>query len=166
MRVPTNISLYDLGNLYACIIVPLWKQVKHYLCPFSYFVTLHKKGCIFLGTSYDNAVLSNIDRLCKNCSPAVSISKMCDDLKLSRSLITKLKENPERKISGTTAIKIADYFGVSVDCILGTEAKKQHPVSEELSDAKKQLIQYAYSLTDEQAALALRILKSVLEAAE
>lgn len=149
MRVPTNISLYDLGNLYACIIVPLWKQVKHYLCPFSYFVTLHKKGCIFLGTSYDNAVLSNIDRLCKNCSPTVSISKMCDDLKLSRSLITKLKENPDRKISGTTAIKIADYFGVSVDCILGTEAKKQPPRGE-LSDAKKDFLDFVDTLSEEQ----------------
>lgn len=149
MRVPTNISLYDLGNLYACIIVPLWKQVKHYLCPFSYFVTLHKKGCIFLGTSYDNAVLSNIDRLCKNCSPAVSISKMCDDLKLSRSLITKLKENPDRKISGKTAIKIADYFGVSTDCILGTEIKEQPPRGEP-SDAKKDFLDFVDTLSEEE----------------
>lgn len=102
-----------------------------------------------MGTSYDNAVLSNIDRLCKDCSPAISISKMCDDLKLSRSLITKLKEDPERKISGKTAIKIADYFGVSVDCILGTDAKKQ-PTKGELSDAKKDFLDFVDTLSEEQ----------------
>lgn len=115
-----------------------------------------------MGTSYDNAVLSNIDRLCKNCSPAISISKMCDDLKLSRSLITKLKEDPERKISGKTAIRIADYFGVSVDCILGTDAKKQPPVSEELSfvvsPEERELFEAIHALPEEQKQALAKIL--------
>lgn len=71
----------------------------------------------------------------------------------------------------TSKIKeLAKIFNVTTSYLIDDE-KGQPPVTEELSDAKKQLIQYAYSLadeqvTDEQAALALRILKSVLEAAE
>lgn len=115
-----------------------------------------------MGTSYDNAVLSNIDRLCKDCSPAISISKMCDDLKLSRSLITKLKEDPERKISGKTAIKIADYFGVSVDCILGTDAKKQPPKGE-LSDLDSQIMALVKGLSKEHKRIILAQLKGLAE---
>ena len=56
---------------------------------------------------------------------------MCVDLGLSKSLGTKLKENPEKTINSETAQKIADYFGVSVDRVLGTDQKEKAPANAE-----------------------------------
>lgn len=62
----------------------------------------------------------------------VSPSKMCEDIKVSKSLITKLKNDAEKSISAKTAQKIADYFGVSVDRVLGNEeTKKAAPENED-----------------------------------
>ena len=49
---------------------------------------------------------------------------MCVDLGLSKSLGTKLKDNPEKEINSETAQMIADYFKVSVDRVLGKEQKE------------------------------------------
>jgi hypothetical protein len=77
-----------------------------------------------------NPILLNIIALCESSSRKVTPSKMCTDLELSRSLTTKLKNDPERSISGETALKIADYFGVSVDQVLGSEQKEKSPTPE------------------------------------
>lgn len=47
--------------------------------------------------------------------------KMCVDLGLSKSLMTDLKKNRKAGISAKTAQKIADYFGVTVGRVLGSE---------------------------------------------
>lgn len=47
--------------------------------------------------------------------------KMCVDLGLSKSLMTDLKKNRKTGISAKTAQKIADYFGVTVGRVLGSE---------------------------------------------
>lgn len=47
--------------------------------------------------------------------------KMCADLGLSKSLLTDLKAGRKKGITADTAQKIADYFGVSVDRVLGKE---------------------------------------------
>ena len=83
-----------------------------------------------MGTLYKNAILNNIVSLGESHTPKISPSKMCTDLGLSRSLVTKLKDNPDRTINGDTAQKIADYFGVSVDCILGSAENKKSPTPE------------------------------------
>ena len=83
-----------------------------------------------MGTLYKNAILNNIVELGDACTPKVTPSKMCNDLGLSRSLVTKLKDNPDRTITGSTAQKIADYFGVSVDRVLGNGQKEKSPVPE------------------------------------
>ena len=77
-----------------------------------------------MGTFHENNIYNNIKALCDSRTPRVSFSKMCVDLGLSKSLGTKLKENPNKNINGDTAQLIADYFGVSVDCVLGVENKK------------------------------------------
>ena len=55
--------------------------------------------------------------------------KMCVDLGLSKSLMTDLKAGRKNGISASTAQKIADYFGVSVDRVLGME-KKEKPAAQ------------------------------------
>lgn len=50
--------------------------------------------------------------------------KMCVDLGFSKSLMTGLKNGTKKGITAETAQKIADYFGVSVGRVLGTEGDK------------------------------------------
>lgn len=80
-----------------------------------------------MGTFDKNPILESIGTLCQSSNPKVSFSKMCVDLGLSKSLNTKLKNNPTKTINMETAQKIADYFGVSVDLVLGSEQKEKSP---------------------------------------
>lgn len=75
--------------------------------------------------------------------------KMCVDLGLSKSTMTDLKSGRRSGISTETAQKIANYFGVSVERVLGTEQqKKLTPISESELDAN--LIKLLISLTPEE----------------
>ena len=48
--------------------------------------------------------------------------RLCDDLGISRGLITDLKMGRKKTVSAQTAQKIAAYFGVSVGYLLGEES--------------------------------------------
>lgn len=92
-----------------------------------------------MGTLDKNPILESIKALCETTVPKVSFSKMCVDLGLSKSLNTKLKNNPTKTINGETAQKIADYFGVSVDRVLGktVENKIKPTPKDELTETQK-----------------------------
>ena len=112
-----------------------------------------------------NPILLNIITLCENSSQKVSPSKMCTDLELSRSLITKLRNDPERTISGDTAIKIADYFGVSVDRVLGSEQKeKPLTASGEELDAETIQLREIWDSADQEERDALLAMAKMLKA--
>lgn len=108
--------------------------------------------------------------LCKQ--KGVSVSRGALEAGISKSLVTKWKTNNTDIPSPDVIGKLSKYFGLPVSELLGeepskTSAEKEQPAdSGELSDIKARLIQYVYPLTDEQAALALRVLKSILEDAE
>lgn len=53
--------------------------------------------------------------------------KMCNDLGISRGLMTDLKMGRKKGVSAETANKIANYFGVSVDYLLTGEEKENTP---------------------------------------
>lgn len=105
-----------------------------------------------------------IQELCKN--KGVSGSRMCLDLGLSKSTLSDIKGGRKKGISTPTAQKIAGYFNVTVGYLLGEEDKKEKPTAQGdgLSDNQRKLIEFARSLSDDQAALALRLLKSLVEA--
>lgn len=64
-------------------------------------------------------------------------------------------------------MKIADAVDVSASYLMGWEDINAGQLTDgELSEVKRNLIQFAQSLTDEQAALALRVLRSIVEGAE
>lgn len=67
-----------------------------------------------MGSLYEN-ILS----LCqsKNIRPG----RLCDELELSRGLMTDLKMGRKKSVSAQTAQKIAAYFGVSVGYLLDQE---------------------------------------------
>lgn len=111
-----------------------------------------------MGTLYER-----INALCK--AKGVSGSRMCLDLGLSKSTMSDLKNGRIKGISIPTAQKIAGYFGVTVD-ELYDEDKKEKPTAQGdgLTDGQRKLIEFAQSLSEDQAVLALRLLKSLVEA--
>ena len=58
-----------------------------------------------------------IDELLKE--RGISGAKMSSDLGMSRSFMTELRKGRAKSIKTETARKIADYFGVSTDYLLG-----------------------------------------------
>lgn len=70
-----------------------------------------------MGTLYESII-----SLCND--KGIKGGKMCVDLGISKSTMTDLKSGRRTGISMETAQKIADYFGVSVDRVLGSEQKE------------------------------------------
>lgn len=68
-------------------------------------------------------IYSSIQELCEQAG--VKPGKMCNEIGISRSILTDLKTGRKKSINTDTAQKIADYFGVSVDRVLGTEQKEK-----------------------------------------
>lgn len=91
-----------------------------------------------------------IEALCKQ--HGVSGAKMCLDLGMSKSFMTELRKGRSKGIKAETAAKIADYFGVSIEYLLGNEQKKETTAKAGVSDEE---IRFALSggdgeITDEQ----------------
>ena len=105
-----------------------------------------------------------IQELCKN--KGVSGSRMCLDLGLSKSTLSDIKYGRKKGISTATAQKMAAYLNVSVGYLLGEEEQKEKPTVQDdgLTDNQRKLIEFAQSLSEDQAAIALRLLKSLVEA--
>lgn len=63
-----------------------------------------------------------IEKLCveRNIRPG----RLCDELGLSRGLMTDLKMGRKKGVNAETARKIADFFGVSVGYLLGQESPR------------------------------------------
>ena len=78
---------------------------------------------------------NNIKDLCD--AKGIKPGKMCVDTGISKGLVTDLKMGRKKSIQIETAKKIADYFGVSVDRVMGVEEiEKAAPVSESGVDAE------------------------------
>lgn len=61
----------------------------------------------------------NIESLCTQ--RGIRPGRLCNDLGISRGLITDLKMGRKKSINAETAQKIAAYFGISVGQLLGQE---------------------------------------------
>ena len=106
---------------------------------------------------------SRIISLCKE--RGISGSRMCLDLGMSKSTLSDLKSRRKKSFTAETAQKIASYLGVSVAYLLGEEEKEQPTVQlDGLSKNRKALVEFALSLTEEQAAKYHQILKALAEA--
>lgn len=87
-------------------------------------------------------IYSNIKSLCDE--RGVKPGRMCVDVGMSKSILTGLKNGTKKNIQTDTAQKIADYFGVTVDRVLGAEKKNEPaeigeliPKYEQLNDENK-----------------------------
>ena len=65
------------------------------------------------------SLYERIQSLCE--SKGIRPGRLCDELQLSRGLITDLKMGRKKSLNAQTAQKIAAYFGVSVGYLLGQE---------------------------------------------
>ena len=111
-----------------------------------------------MATLYDNIIA-----LCE--SRGIKGGKMCTDTGISKGLLTDLKMGRRSGVSAVTAQKIATYFNVSVGYLLGEEEKEKPTAQGDgLTENQRKLIEFAQSLSEDQAALALRLLKSLVEA--
>ena len=86
---------------------------------------------------------------------------MCVELGLSKSLMTDLKAGRKKTVRVDTARKIADYFGVTVDRVLGAEKETAAPKDDGLSPVESQLMESVRALTDDQKRMLLAWLKSL-----
>ena len=69
------------------------------------------------------------DRLKKLCDEkGISAYKACTDVGLNRAAVAKWKTGSVP--SGSTAAKLAEYFGVTTDYLLGKEEQKKSALSE------------------------------------
>ncbi len=108
----------------------------------------------------------NILKLCDE--RAVSGGKMCNDLGLSRGLMTDLKMGRKNSISSNTAMKIANYFGVTVEYLFGAE-KQETPATcdcDGLCDVDKQIMQAWLKLSDQQKKMLLAQIEGLLRMQE
>lgn len=64
-------------------------------------------------------LFARIQSLC--AEKGIRPGRLCDDLALSRSMMTDLKMGRKKTVNAQTAQKIAEYFGVSVGYLLGLE---------------------------------------------
>ena len=90
----------------------------------------------------------NIVKLCE--SRGIRPGRLCDELGISRGLMTDLKMGRKKGVNAQTAQKIAGYLGVSVACLLGQAEAKQDILDEidvafygefkELDEAQKEVI--------------------------
>lgn len=106
----------------------------------------------------------NIATLCEE--KGIKGAKLCNDIGMSKGILTDLKMGRRSGVNAVTAQKIASYFGVSVGYLLGEEEKEEKPTvnDDELSENIKQLIEFAKSVPDDKVELVLKVMKSIVEA--
>lgn len=110
-----------------------------------------------MGTLYEKII-----SLCEE--KGVKGGKMCTDIGMSKGILTDLKMGRQSGISTANAQKIANYFNVSVDYLLGEEDKKEQPTDlDGLSDMRKALIDFAMSVPDDKAEMLLQVMKTILK---
>ena len=64
-------------------------------------------------------LFARIQSLCED--KGIRPGRLCDELSLSRSLMTDLKMGRKKTVNAETAQKIASFFGVSVGFLLGID---------------------------------------------
>lgn len=105
-----------------------------------------------------STLYENIRNLCSEGS--IKPGRMCVDLGLSKSLMTDLKAGRKKTIRADTAQKIADYFGVTVDRVLGAEKETAAPKDDGLNYTDSELLQ-AYHVADARTKEAIRTLLGI-----
>lgn len=105
-----------------------------------------------------STLYENIRNLCSEGN--IKPGRMCVDLGLSKSLMTDLKAGRKKTIRADTAQKIADYFGVTVDRVLGAEKETAAQKDDGQKYTDFELLQ-AYHVADDRTKEAIRTLLGI-----
>ena len=107
-----------------------------------------------------DTLYNSIKSLCDE--NGVRPGKMCVDLSISKSMMTKLKNGSKQSIQVETAQKIADYFGVSVDRVLGV-GQKENPTDKngEVDEDTMELIEFAKTADEDERKAALGFVRLI-----
>lgn len=105
----------------------------------------------------------NIKMLCDE--KGVKPGRMCIDIGVSKSILTGLKNGTKKNIQTDTAQKIADYFSVSVDRVLGAEQKEKSPTPEgvELSETQRKAWELIQNMDDAKLAAFIAGAKAMMD---
>lgn len=112
-----------------------------------------------------------IEALCK--SKGITITDLCRESGASRGSLSDLKQGRKQSLSSATLSKIATYFGVSVDTLLGNEQIEKPLVNgdEELTEyleilktrpEMRMLFSLTKNATKEDVEKAVRIVEAAL----
>lgn len=101
----------------------------------------------------------NIASLCSD--KKISINKMCRDLGMRNSVISDLKTGRKKGLSADTLSKIASYFGVTLDYLLGSE-QKEKPTSAQADELDREFSELLRKLTPDQLELVKAQIKGIL----
>lgn len=110
-------------------------------------------GCLHMGNLYET-----IHALCVR--KGVTDSRMCTDIGISRGIMSDLKSGRKFGLSTKTLNKIAEYFSVSIDSIVGDE-KTATPEGDGLDEDTLKLARRYQSMNAE-GRKAMRALAKVL----
>jgi transcriptional regulator with XRE-family HTH domain len=67
-----------------------------------------------------NSLYERIEKLCQKKN--VNVTRMCTEAGVSRGNLTDLKMGRSKTLAAPTLQKLANYFGVSIDYLMGHEA--------------------------------------------
>ncbi len=95
-----------------------------------------------------SSLYENIQQLC--AGKGIRPGRLCDEIGISRGLMTDLKMGRKKSVNAETAQKIAAFFGVSVGYLLGQEDSQPDLLDQvdvafygdfkELSDEEKEAV--------------------------
>lgn len=99
-----------------------------------------------------------IKKLCDQ--KGVSPSRMCIDIGIQPSVAGDLKAGRKKGMSAKTALKVAEYFGVSVSYLLGNEKGDEKTPTIVLSDSERELLELYRATNPNLQNLVLQTLRS------
>ena len=107
---------------------------------------------------------ASIDKLCR--ARGINVSIMCRDTGVSRGSLGDIKSGRKKSLSAESLSKIANYFNVSVDYLLGNNENKEdaelRDLLEELrSDPNKRML---FSIAKGATAAEIREAVEIIEA--
>ena len=89
--------------------------------------------------------------------------ELADKVGVKKSAVAKWENGRVSEIKRSNLKNLADALGLNPNELLGEHVTKQS-ASDGLTDGQRALIDFARSLTEEQAVVALRLLRSLVEA--
>lgn len=99
-----------------------------------------------------NELYARIAALCE--ARGISIYRLCKDIGIRASVLSDLNCGRKKGLSTTTVSKIAEYFGIDLNTLLGQkkEAPSEKP-DEAVSAQRRELISRLTDLSEEEFAL-------------